>query len=345
MTLQSSGQISYSDIINEFGSSGNGGLGAYRVSENIGSLSNMPLDSGVPQSGAIAFNDFYSKKLNVVVDFHSGGTEYRQNAKNKYTANGVRVIGGFRTRPTNTSNIKVFVNVNKSIGSATNNATSRCALRTGTWDSNTTLQVDVGGSGKIYGAGGTGGRGSNGAGRGGDGGNGNSALGIEYNGTVVNVASGGYIQCGFEGGGGGGGGYSNPDKNPQDHLSTGGGGGGGAGLPIGQGGVKGDGTFGAGSDGSAGDDSTRTIGGDGGDGGSGRGSSGGNGGRGAGTTFGAQGGGGGGGNVNNSPGGDSGSRGAAIRETSGVGFTLNISGSGQVIGDANPANTAPGGVS
>ena len=143
MTLQSSGQISYSDIINEFGSSGNGGLGAYRVSENIGSLSNMPLDSGVPQSGAIAFNDFYSKKLNVVVDFHSGGTEYRQNAKNKYTANGVRVIGGFRTRPTNTSNIKVFVNVNKTIGSVTNNATSRCALRTGTWDSNTTLQVDV----------------------------------------------------------------------------------------------------------------------------------------------------------------------------------------------------------
>ena len=324
MTLQSSGQISYSDIINEFGSSGNGGLGAYRVSENIGSLSNMPLDTGVPQSGAIAFNDFYSKRLNVVVDFHSGGTEYRQNAKNKYTANGVRVIGGFRTRPTNTSNIKVFVNVNKSIGSTTNNATSRCALRTGTWDSNTTLQVDVGGSGKIYGAGGTGGSGSNGSSGGGDGQNGNSGLGIEYNGTVVNVASGGYIQCGFEGGGGGGGG---------------------AGLPIGQGGVKGDGTFGAGSDGSAGDDSTRTVGGDGGDGGSGRGSSGGNGGRGAGTTFGAQGGGGGGGNVNNSPGGDSGSRGAAIRETSGVGFTLNISGSGQVIGDGNPANTAPGGVS
>ena len=42
-----------------------------------------------------------------------------------------------------------------------------CALRTGSWDSSTTLQVDVGGSGRIGGAGGDGGRGS-------DGSNGNS---------------------------------------------------------------------------------------------------------------------------------------------------------------------------
>ncbi len=344
MALQSSGQISYSDIINEFGSSGAGGLGAYRVSQTIGSLSNLPLDTGVPQSGQIAFTNFYSKKLNVVVDFHTGSTSYRQDAKDKYNANGVTVVGGFRTRPTNTSNIKVFVNVNKTIGSTTNNNRNICALKTGTWDTNTTLHVDVGGSGKIYGAGGTGGSGSNGSSGGGNGQNGNSGLGIQYNGTVVNVASGGYIQCGFEGGGGGGGGYANPDKNPQDHASSGGGGGGGAGFPIGQGGDGGDGAFGAGSNGSAGDPSNQTIGGDGGSGGGGGGSSGGGGGQGAGTSGGAGNGGGGGGNVSSGGGGSHGSRGAAIRESSGVGFTLNIAGTGSVVGDGNPASSAPGGV-
>ena len=344
MALQSSGQISYSDIINEFGSSGAGGLGAYRVSQTIGSLSNLPLDTGVPQSGQIAFNNFYSKKLNVVVDFHTGSTSYRQDAKDKYNANGVTVVGGFRTRPTNTSNIKVFVNVNKTIGSATDNNRNICALKTGTWDTNTTLHVDVGGSGKIYGAGGTGGSGSNGSGGGGNGLNGNSGLGIQYNGTVVNVASGGYIQCGFEGGGGGGGGYANPDKNPQDHASSGGGGGGGAGFPIGQGGDGGDGAFGAGSNGSAGDPSNQTIGGDGGSGGGGGGSSGGGGGQGAGTSGGAGNGSGGGGNVSSGGGGSHGSRGAAIRESSGVGFTLNISSGGSVVGDGNPTSSAPGGV-
>ena len=47
-----------------------------------------------------------------------------------------------------------------------------CALRTGSWDSSTTLQVDVGGSGRIGGAGGDGGRGS-------DSSNGNGALFVE----------------------------------------------------------------------------------------------------------------------------------------------------------------------
>ena len=86
MALQSSGQISFSDISNEFGNAGS--LGAYRVSQTIGELSNLPLDNGVPQTGAISFSDFYSKRLNIVVNYHSGGTEYQQDARDKYDANG-----------------------------------------------------------------------------------------------------------------------------------------------------------------------------------------------------------------------------------------------------------------
>ena len=71
MTLQSSGQISFSNIINEFGGppniSGSGGgisFGRYRVSETYGAMSNLPIDTGVPQSGQIAFSNFYNKQLN-----------------------------------------------------------------------------------------------------------------------------------------------------------------------------------------------------------------------------------------------------------------------------------------
>ncbi len=43
MALQSSGQISFANIINEFGDSG-GGLGGYRLNQTIGSLSGLRLD-------------------------------------------------------------------------------------------------------------------------------------------------------------------------------------------------------------------------------------------------------------------------------------------------------------
>ena len=64
MALQSSGTISYSNITDEFGSPGNGGLGAFRVTETVGGLSNLGLDnnqnnpptSEMPQSGQISFN-------------------------------------------------------------------------------------------------------------------------------------------------------------------------------------------------------------------------------------------------------------------------------------------------
>lgn len=333
MTLQSTGQITFGNIKDEFGLPPSKNFGAYRVSETHGALTNMPLDSGVPQSGQIKFSDFYGKKLNQVVDFHSGGTEYRKNGRSRYNGKSlVSVIGGFRERPANSSGTKVFIHVNKDIGSEKSSNTSRCALRTGAWDSGTELRVDVGGSGAIYGAGGNGGKGR--VCNGGDSGNnGTSALGVQYNGTTVRVESGGRIQAGYAGGGGGGGGHNDPDKNTQDHACSGGGGGGGAGLPAGNGGPSGDGAFGNGSNGEGGSSGSKTAGGNGGSGKSGGGSSSGNGGGGGDPNDGAGGGGNGSGNVCSSGGTGKGSNGAAIRKSSGVSFTL--SNSGTVAGDSN----------
>ena len=100
MALQSSGQISYSNITDEFGSPGNGGIGAYRVTETVGGLSNLGLDnnqnnpptSEMPQSGQISFSDFYGKRLNVVVDHHTGATQYRQIARDRYNSNNVSKV-------------------------------------------------------------------------------------------------------------------------------------------------------------------------------------------------------------------------------------------------------------
>ena len=69
MTIKNSGSsLSFTEISNEFGQPPGKNIGAYRVSQNVGSLSNLPLDSGIPQSGQIAFSDFYGKRLNNVVD-------------------------------------------------------------------------------------------------------------------------------------------------------------------------------------------------------------------------------------------------------------------------------------
>ena len=75
MALQASGTIKYSQIITEFGTPNNGGLGEFRLGggEDVGSLSDVPLDVGVPVSGQIKFSDFYSKRLNQIVDLHSIG--------------------------------------------------------------------------------------------------------------------------------------------------------------------------------------------------------------------------------------------------------------------------------
>ena len=243
MTLQNSGEIKWSEISSEFGTPGGKNLGAYRVSDSPGnncSLSNLPLDSGIPQSGEIKFSNFYGKSLNVVVDCHSGGTEYLRNAKShKWNNNAVTVIGRFRGKKEAGS--RILINVNKTFGAMShggNGFGDQCALKTGGWSSPAEVKVDVGGGGRLYGGGGAGGNGADGNRNGVQrGGGGTSGLGIQVNNCKVHVASGGLIRAGY-GGGGGGGAARQVDKG-EDRRATGGGGGGGAGLPAGGGGQPG----------------------------------------------------------------------------------------------------------
>ena len=258
MALQASGQIKYSEIIAEFGTPNNGGLGEFRISENVGSLTNLPLDSGVPQGNSqIKFSDFYSKRLNQVVDLYSiGNGSTRQDAKDRWNNGNVHIVGSTKTgktQPPDTQDDRVIINVNSTISSAKGTQT-HCALKTGTWDSGTILEIEIGTSGKLYGSGGNGGSGgSANNGKGGDGQTGSSALGIQYACTVNNL---GVIQSGYGGGGGGGGReqQTNTGKKspPQNNGASGGGGGGGAGLPSGNGGVAPQNAFGGGTNGSDG---------------------------------------------------------------------------------------------
>mgnify|MGYP003314453012 FL=1 len=256
MAIKGSGSsLSFSEIEAEFGANGSRSLGAYRTSQNVGSLSNLPLDPGIPTSGTIKFSDFYSKRLNVVVDCHSGGSETRIVAKNdKWNNNNLTVVGGFRSKKEGGS--RIIINVNKEICS-NKDATTRCALRTGSWDATSLVQVDVGPSGRILGSGGNGGRGRNGIdGSAQAGFTGTSGLGIEVNNCTVNIGSGGIIRAGF-GGGGGGGGSGQVDKG-EDRRASGGGGGGGAGCPPGAGGPRGT-TGSLGGPGSAGTETTLSL--------------------------------------------------------------------------------------
>ena len=321
MALQGSGQISFSQIENEFGQNGERSLGDYRTSQSVGELSNLPLDSGIPTSGQIKFSDFYSKRLNIVVDMHSGGDEFRKSAKNdKWNNNNLTVIGGFRSKKEDGS--KIIVHVNKKFGSD-KSSVNNCAVRTGSWNSSSSIQVDIGGEGQILGAGGDGGQGGVCLGGGQPGGSGTSGLGIDHNGVTVNVLSGGIIRAGFGGGGGGGGGRQT-DKG-SDRRASGGGGGGGAGFPAGNGGQPGNGCA-NGSSGSSGNETTAGDGGGGGNNGN--------------QAYGAGGGEGGqfgeaanGGGSAQAGGGSGGGDGAAIRRNSG--FSVTINNSGTIQGDQN----------
>ena len=146
MALTASGQIKYSEIIAEFGTPNSGGLGEFRISESVGSLPDLPLDTGVPQSGQIKFSDFYSKRLNQVVDLYSiDNNTTRQNAKDRWNNGNVHIVGSTKTgktQPPDTVEDRVIINVNKIIGSAQGTQT-HCALRTGNWDSNTTLEIEI----------------------------------------------------------------------------------------------------------------------------------------------------------------------------------------------------------
>ena len=250
MALPSSGTIKYSQIIAEFGTPTSGGLGEFRISESVGSLNNLPLDSDtcgpnanadIPQTGPIKFSDFYNSRLNQIVDLHSiGNNTSRQNAKDRWNTGNVHIVGSSitgKTRPPDTVDDKVIINVNNTIQSVKGTQT-HCALRTGTWDSNTSLKIEIGTSGKLYGSGGDGGSGGSANETAGtDGQTGSSALGIEYPCTINNL---GVIQSGYGGGGGGGGNTRTTGGGKKSGATTngssGGGGGGGAGLPAGDGG-------------------------------------------------------------------------------------------------------------
>jgi len=281
MTLPtSSNPIAFSQIESEFGGAPNNNIGAYRISaETYGGKSFSSLDTGIPTgSNPISWSNFHGKKLNVVVDCHTDCPNNRVNAKTEYSDNNVNCVGsGALTSPAATRNAsdssghKIFIRVNKTIGSAAGSVDT-CALRTGSFESGTEVNVDIGSSGKLMGAGGNGGAGADhGPGTGGNGGDGNAALGIQHSGTAVIVESGGTLICGYGGGGGGG---SAKDEDPgADRTAGGGGGGGGAGFPGGEGGVGGtegntwgNASFSAG--GSGGDGSTPAGGEQGGGGGS-----------------------------------------------------------------------------
>ena len=348
MAVKSSGSpLSFSEIETEFGQNNDRDLGEYRVSQTGGGLSNQPLDTGIPQSGAIKFSEFYDKRLNVVIDYHSGSTENRPTvAKTRYDAaagTGTHtVIGGFATRPTNSGGTKTRIHVNKTIGSSTGNI-NNCAVRTGTgWNSGTVLTIEIGSSGALYGAGGDGGEAgtSDGDASGDNGGSGSSGLGVQFSGTTV--INNGTISAGY--GGGGGGGYRKVEREEMFsgpvYAASGGGGGGGQGLPAGEGLDGGaDGTTTAGGNGGNGGENSQAHGGGGGgggsngtggeggnsnDGGNGTASSGGNGASGThtGSIEGEN-------NVTGS-GGSGGSNGAAIRRTSGI--TVNITNNATITG-------------
>ena len=281
MTLQASGPISFSQIANEFGTPPGKNLGAYRVSQTVGTLSSLPLDTGVPQSGTINFSDFYSKKLNVVVGFYDTSfINQRLSARVRYDNQNVTVIGGFKTRPASGANTRIIINLNKIIGS---NKASRnnVALTTGEWEANTQLELEIGPSGQLYGSGGDGGRGADSTLTNSTvGGDGSSALGIQYPTIVTNR---GYIQSG--GGGGGGGSWTNQSRRTgsitrrrTEVRTAGAGGGGGSGYPGGNGGAGGGN---ANIDGSAGGSGGLTAGGAGGTSGNAAGAGGSNGGNGA----------------------------------------------------------------
>ena len=196
MAIKSSGSsLTFSEIENEFGSNDTRSLGGYRTRSGgdsypqsfPGGLNFGNLDGGIPNSGEIKFSQFYDKKLNIVVDFHSGGSENSKNGKTRYDAGSADMVGGFASRPSNTSGKRVYLHVNKTMGS--DNANQRnCALKTGTgWQNGTDLKVFIGSSGKLLGSGGNGGTGASGGQNiGGQGGNGSSALGIEYRNILYN---------------------------------------------------------------------------------------------------------------------------------------------------------------
>lgn len=299
MTIKNSGNpLSYSEIRAEFGNPSENKLGNYRVSQTIGALSNLPLDTGVPQSGPISFSDFYSKQANLVMDMHTvGNEEYDFDVyDNVYEANKYTVVGNTDKNTVPKAEWqggkKVIIHINKEYGSKNATSSNDVAVKTGNinddaaaegWPTATTFAINVGPQGRVQGKGGAGAYGGNEEAAGANGGSGTSAMklvsGMQ---NVVTIQSGGIIA----GGGGGGGSGSGSEQNDRflffsDYNSAGGGGGGGgAGIPAGSGGNV---TGPAGAEaGNADIASSSSVGGSGGEGGSNEEAEGGDGGAGGG---------------------------------------------------------------
>ena len=336
--------IKASQIRNEFGNSASNNavsLGNYRLGEfDVGELTNLPLDEGIPRSGAIKMSDFSQKSLNVIVKMPSGS--YHVNAKTEYNNNNITIV-----KPSQSSKgkkqggSKIIIFCNKKLGAVnpagnglveSRPSQNQCALRTGTWSNPTHVHVILGGEANVRGSGGKGGDGkNNNSGSAQRGADGTSGLGIQHEGTLITLRSGSQIVRGS--GGGGGGGHATETSKRTRHAA-GGGGGGGAGFPHGSGGEPGT----NGSNGSHGESSTETNGGEGGNGGNndgeaigGRGGNGGsvNGGSGNGATGGS----GNGRGEGESEGGAGGEGGAAIRRS--VGHFHIIANSGTITGPTN----------
>lgn len=158
--------LSFNQIRYEFGPRiGPASIGSYRVSQTTvpqgGSLQNLPLDDGVPQSGQIGVGNFFNKRLNVLVNYFSGDST-RSTARADFDSQNIVVVGGLLDpglAVTTSSGRRVITHVNKTIGSQKSTLNPYiCALRTGSgWETDTDLEIEVGSSGRIAGAGGDGG--------------------------------------------------------------------------------------------------------------------------------------------------------------------------------------------
>lgn len=242
--VKSSGAISAQDIKDVFGETGSGqiSLGDFRNTTTVGEMNNLPVSEGIPTgSSSISFNDFYNKRLTIVVRYHN---ESRPNTGYERFNGGtgdvvvIRPSGGNKGVPNSSSGCRVILHVEGQVttSGSERNQRYRCALRTGgAWESDTRLEVNVGGEGEIVGGGGDGGAGSSNEDvEGANGGDGCSGLGVAYTLYNLTVQSGGEIRAG--GGGGAGGGCGREDSATDRRRGGGGGGGGGAGVPGGRGG-------------------------------------------------------------------------------------------------------------
>ena len=174
MAIKNSGtSLSFQEIENEFGQNPGRSLGRYRNThpdfgnKNLGELTNLPLDTGIPTSGEIKFSDFYSKRANIVVDLHSfGNSNFNHNAYTNRFANGnYNIVGNYRTsvsKNTWQGGKKVIIHINKQFGSSGASSVNHFALEMGNisdsitnaWPTATTFAIDVGSSGLVGGKGG-----------------------------------------------------------------------------------------------------------------------------------------------------------------------------------------------